>query len=63
MIGLLGIIYDMYRNDYDIDNEAPQTSSKTLYDSRFYVMNSEYRGIFVLIMDRTHHLQVDKNQL
>ena len=38
-----GVVYDMYRNDYDIDNPAAQTSSKTLYDSRFYVMNSEYR--------------------
>jgi len=38
-----GITYDMYRNNYDITNEAPQTSSKTLYDSRFYVVNSEFK--------------------
>jgi hypothetical protein len=38
-----GITYDMYRNDYDINNEAPQTSSKTLYESRFYVVNSEFK--------------------
>ena len=38
-----GITYDMYRNDYDISNAAPQTSSKTLYDSRFYVVNSEFK--------------------
>ena len=39
----LGITYDMYRNNYDIDNGAPQTDSKTLYDSRFYILNSEYK--------------------
>ena len=38
-----GVVYDMYRNNYDIDNGAPQTSSKTLYDSRFYAMNSEFK--------------------
>jgi len=38
-----GITYDMYRNNYDISNEAPQTSSKTLYDSRYYVVNSEFK--------------------
>ena len=38
-----GIIYDMYRNNYDINNSAPQTDSKTLYDSRYYTVNSEYK--------------------
>jgi hypothetical protein len=38
-----GIIYDMYRNNYDISNPAPQTDSKTLYDSRYYVVNSSYK--------------------
>ena len=38
-----GITYDMYRHDYDIYNAAPQTSSKTLYDARFYVVNSEFK--------------------
>jgi len=38
-----GISYDMYKNNYDITNDAPQTSSKTLYDSRFYVVNSEFK--------------------
>jgi len=38
-----GITYDMYKNDYDITNGAPQTSSKTLYESRFYIVNSEFK--------------------
>lgn len=39
----LGVTYDMYRNNYDINNSAPQTNSKTLYDSKYYVVNSEYK--------------------
>jgi len=38
-----GITYDMYRNNYDIDNAASQTNAKTLYESRFYIVNSEYK--------------------
>ena len=38
-----GVTYDMYRNNYDVYNAAPQTSSKTLYESRFYVVNSEFK--------------------
>ncbi len=38
-----GITYDMYRHDYDITNAATQTSAKTLYDSRFYVVTSEFK--------------------
>ena len=38
-----GISYDMYRNNYDINNPAPQTDAKNLYESRFYVVNSEYK--------------------
>jgi len=47
-----GITYDMYRNDYDITNAAPQTSSKTLYDSRFYVVNSEFK-VYICINNGT----------
>jgi hypothetical protein len=47
-----GITYDMYRNDYDITNPAPQTSSKTLYESRFYVVNSEFK-VYICINNGT----------
>ena len=39
----LGITYDMYKNNYDINNKSPQTASSTLYGSRFYVVNSEFK--------------------
>ena len=38
-----GVSYDMYRNNYSIDISSPQTNAKTLYESRFYVINSEYK--------------------
>jgi len=38
-----GVSYDMYRNNYSINNPAPQTDAKTLYESKFYVINSEYK--------------------
>ena len=39
----LGITYDMYRNNYDLDNKSPQSSSTTLYGSRFFIVNSEFK--------------------
>jgi len=47
-----GLTYDMYKNNYDITNEAPQTSSKTLYDSRFYAVNSEFK-VYICINNGT----------
>ena len=38
-----GTIYEMYRHDYDINNTTPQTNSASLYNSNFYVMNSDFR--------------------
>lgn len=35
--------YEMYRHDYSVNNTSPVTSSTRLYDSSYYVMNSEYR--------------------
>ena len=35
--------YEMYRHDYSVYNITPVTGSTRLYDSLFYVMNSEYR--------------------
>ena len=47
-----GVTYDMYRDDYDITNAAPQTSAKTLYESRFYVLNSEFK-VYICINNGT----------
>lgn len=38
-----GRTYEMYRNDYSISNLSPITRSSRLYDSNFYVVNSEYK--------------------
>jgi hypothetical protein len=38
-----GTKYDMYRHDYSISNLTPVTGKSRLYDSNYYVMNSDYR--------------------
>ena len=38
-----GTRYEMYRNDYSIENPSPQTNASRLYDANYYVMNSDYR--------------------
>jgi hypothetical protein len=35
--------YDMYRHDYNISNPTPNSDSSRLYDSNYYVINSDYR--------------------
>ena len=35
--------YDMYRHDYSSTNLTPVTQKARLYDSNFYVVNSEYK--------------------
>ena len=38
-----GTIYEMYRQDYSINNLSKQTSSTNLYGTSYYVMNKDYR--------------------
>lgn len=38
-----GTRYEMYRSDYSLENPSPLTQSARLYDSNYYVMNSDYR--------------------
>jgi hypothetical protein len=35
--------YDMYRHDYSVYNTSPVTSATRLYDSLYYIINSEFR--------------------
>ena len=35
--------YDMYRHDYSISNQSPNSQSARLYDSNYYVVNSDFR--------------------
>jgi translation elongation factor P/translation initiation factor 5A len=43
-----GTIYEMYRHDYSVYNQSPQTNSTRLYDSNYYVINKDYR-VYVCI--------------
>jgi hypothetical protein len=38
-----GTKYDMYRHDYDVNNLSPISKKSRLYDSNYYIMNSEYK--------------------
>ena len=38
-----GSTYDYYRHDYSATNQAQVTNSSRLYDSNYYVVNSEFR--------------------
>lgn len=38
-----GSRYEMYRDDYSVSQPSPVTQSSRLYDSNYYVMNSDYR--------------------
>jgi len=38
-----GSTYDMYRNNYEIDNPSNQLNAKTLYESKYIVVNSEFK--------------------
>jgi len=38
-----GTIYEMYRHDYSVNNQSPQTNSSRLYDANYYVINKDYR--------------------
>ena len=47
-----GTKYDMYRHDYSISNLSSVTKRSRLYDSNFYVLNSEYKVYSVLLVIR-----------
>ena len=38
-----GTKYEMYRQDYSLDNLTPTTKSARLYDANYYVMNSDFK--------------------
>jgi hypothetical protein len=39
----IGVKYEMYRHDYSINTQSPITKSSRLYDTNYYVINSDYR--------------------
>ena len=47
-----GTTYDMYRHDYSRSNTAPVSGSTNLYNSNFYVLNSDYR-VYICLQNGT----------
>jgi len=40
--------YDMYRQDYDINNKAPNSGTGRLYDANYFIVNSDY-NVYICI--------------
>ena len=40
--------YDMYKQDYSIDNKAPVSDTARLYDANYFVVNSDY-NVYICI--------------
>lgn len=38
-----GYRYEMYRHDYSLESPSPNTNSSRLYDTNYYVVNSDYK--------------------
>lgn len=47
-----GTTYDMYKHNYSANNPAPNSGATNLYDSNFYVINSDYR-VYICINNGT----------
>ena len=47
-----GTTYDMYRHDYSRSNTAAVSGSTNLYNSNFYVLNSDYR-VYICLQNGT----------
>jgi len=45
--------YEMYRHDYSIENLAPISQSARLYDSNYYVVNSDFK-VYICIYNGSH---------
>ena len=48
-----GSTYDMYRHDYDINNESPNTDAKSLYDAKYVVVTADYK-VYLCINNGTN---------
>jgi len=53
--------YDMYRHDYNINNLSPIAKRARLYDSEYYVMNSDYK-VYICIENGSSGLNTTGNQ-
>lgn len=48
-----GTTFEMYREDYNVYNPSPITSSNNLYDANYYIVNSEYR-VYICLNNGTN---------
>jgi hypothetical protein len=55
-----GTRYEMYRHDYSLKNPSPITNSARLYDSNYYVINSEYR-VYICISNGSSGINTTGN--
>jgi len=56
-----GTKYEMYRHDYSIENPSPISKRYRLYDSNYYVMNSEYK-VYICIKNGSSGENPNGNQ-
>ena len=45
--------YDMYRHDYSVFNLSPNAQSARLYDTNYYVVNSEFK-VYICLYNGSH---------
>lgn len=56
-----GVRYDMYRNDYSVNNPSPVSKRTRLYDSNYYIMNSQYK-VYICIENGSSGINTTGNQ-
>lgn len=56
-----GVKYDMYRHDYSVENPSRVTNRSRLYDSNYYVMNSQYQ-VYICISNGSSGINTSGNQ-
>lgn len=56
-----GVKYDMYRHDYSVSNPSGVTNRARLYDSNYYVINSQYQ-VYICISNGSSGINTTGNQ-
>ncbi len=56
-----GVKYDMYRHDYSVNNPSAVTNRARLYDSNYYVINSQYQ-VYICISNGSSGINTTGNQ-
>lgn len=56
-----GVKYDMYRHDYSVTNTSGVTNRSRLYDSNYYVINSQYQ-VYICISNGSTGINSTGNQ-